>query len=109
MELEEYLELDNPNGIRIKGTRINLEVVVRATQEGLTPDQIAQDYSPLTLEQLHAVLAYYHRNRDSVDEYMRRQESEYKKAKRKHEQGERPEVVQRLLRLQADLEGKVST
>src|SRR5437870_3793157 len=99
MQIEEYFEFDNPNGIRVRGTRINIEVVVRETRDGLSPDEIVQDYPSLTLEQVHAALAYYHHNKSSMDEYMERQHQAYLEAKRKHEAGEQPEVVQRLHKL----------
>lgn len=108
MVLEEYLEFDNPNGIRIKGTRVNIEDVVYLVREGMSPGQIRRDLPSLTLEQVHAALTYYYRNRAEVDDYMTRQEAEWEAEKRNHEQGERSEVVNRLLRLKAEKEGKVA-
>ncbi len=108
MQLEEYFEFDNPNGIRIKGTRVNIEIVVYATREGMTPGQVVQNYPTLTLEQVHAALAYYYANRATIDDYIARQEAAYDEAKRRHEAGERPEVVRRLLKLKAERQGKVT-
>lgn len=108
MQLEDYFDFDNPNGIRIKPTRVNLEDVVYAAMRGETPSQIAHSFRSLDLEKVHAALAYYYRNRQEVDEYMKAQEAAYDEAKRQHEQGERPEVVKRLLKLRAEQEGRVS-
>lgn len=45
-----------PEGvIRISGTRVHLETVVRAFQDGASPKEIAQDY-PLTLASVYAVI-----------------------------------------------------
>ena len=107
MQLEDYFEFDNPIGIRIRGTRVNVENVILAAARGYAPGRIVQSYPSLTLEQVHAVLAYYYRNRQQIDDYMARQEAAYDEAKKQHEQGERPEVVQRLLKLRAEREGKV--
>lgn len=101
MQLEDYLDFDNPNGIRIKDVRINIEVIIMAAQVGLTPAEIVQDFPFLSLEQVHAALAYYYRNRAQMDDYIKRQDAAYDEAKRKHESGERPEVVQRLMKSRA--------
>jgi uncharacterized protein (DUF433 family) len=106
MQLEDYFDFDNPNGIRIKPTRVNLENVVYAAMRGETPSQIVRGFPSLTLEKVHATLAYYYRNQQQVDAYMRDQEAAYDEAKRQHEQGERPEIVQRLLKLRAEQEGR---
>ena len=42
----------------IKGTRISVELVMDLLAAGYTPDQIRQQYDHLTLEDIHACLAY---------------------------------------------------
>ena len=56
--------------VRISGTRIPLERVVRAFQAGATPEQIAQDFDVLTIEAVYAVVTYYLHHRDEVDAYL---------------------------------------
>lgn len=59
-----------PEGVlRISGTRVPLDTVVRAFQQGANPEEIAQDY-PLTLAEIYAVLAYYLWHREAVEDYM---------------------------------------
>jgi uncharacterized protein (DUF433 family) len=36
-------------------------------QGGLSPEEIALEYPHLTLAQVHAALAYYHANRDEIE------------------------------------------
>lgn len=98
MQLEDYFDFDNPNGIRIKQTRVNLEDVVYAALEGQTPARIVQSLPSLTLEQVHAALAYYYRNQKQVEEYLKEQEAAYDAAKAQHEEEDRPEIVQQLLK-----------
>ena len=63
-----------PEGVmRVSGTRVPLETVVRAFHLGATPEEIVQDYSTLTLPQVYAVLAYYLANREDVDAYIAEQ------------------------------------
>ena len=42
----------------IRGTRINIAVILDGLAEGLTPEQIMDHYPQLTLDDLHAALAY---------------------------------------------------
>ena len=67
MKIEDYFDFLGPDIIRIKGHRINLEHVVRYYNEGYSPEQIAQEYPGLTLEVIHAVIAYYLHNKSDVD------------------------------------------
>lgn len=60
-----------PEGVvRVSGTRVPLETVVRAFHLGATPEEIVQDYSTVTLPQVYAVLAYYLAHRPEVDAYI---------------------------------------
>ena len=42
----------------IKGTRISVELVMDLLAGGYTPDQIRHQYDQLTLDDIHACLAY---------------------------------------------------
>lgn len=63
--------------IRVAGTRVTLDTVIRAFQQGATPEEIAQDYSAVSLPDIYAVIAYYLRHRSEVDEYLERREREH--------------------------------
>jgi uncharacterized protein (DUF433 family) len=56
--------------VRIANTRIPLERVVGAFLSGMTPEQIAQNFDVLTIEDVYAVISYYLHHRDEVDAYM---------------------------------------
>ena len=78
---------ETENGvIRISGTRVPLERVVRAFHLGATPEQIAQDYDVLTIESVYAVVNYYLHHRSEVDAYLATVEQESEKTRRKIEQ-----------------------
>lgn len=72
MQLEDYLDFQAPDVIRLRGHRIGLEHVVEAYKEGETPEQIAAYYKSLPLDQINAVIAYYLLNRDEVEAYLAR-------------------------------------
>ncbi|MBI4461183.1 MAG: DUF433 domain-containing protein [Acidobacteria bacterium] len=42
----------------IRGTRIMVSVVLDNLAEGLTPEEIVEEYPPLTLEDIRAAISY---------------------------------------------------
>ncbi len=42
----------------VRGTRIYIAIILDSLAEGLTPGQIIEEYSQLTLDDIHAALAY---------------------------------------------------
>ena len=55
---------------RIAGTRVSLDSVIHAFWEGATPEEICQDFPPLSLQQAYETIAYYLKQRDKVDAYL---------------------------------------
>ncbi len=72
MELENYFEFIDADAIRLKGTRVGIETVVREYQEGACPEEIVLRYPTLSLEQVHAAITYYLANREKVEAYLHR-------------------------------------
>jgi uncharacterized protein (DUF433 family) len=56
--------------IRIAGTRVTLDTVIDTFLTGASPEEIAQDFPVLRLDDIYAVLTYYLRHRDEVDSYL---------------------------------------
>jgi uncharacterized protein (DUF433 family) len=61
-------------GVRVGGTRVTLETVVEAFNEGATAEEIAAQYPSLRLGDIYVTIAYYLRHRADVDAYVQRQE-----------------------------------
>ncbi|MBM3144752.1 MAG: DUF433 domain-containing protein [Chloroflexi bacterium] len=53
---------------RIAGTGVTVRRIVGWYKLGLTPEEIAAEIPHLTLAQVHAALAYYHANREEIDQ-----------------------------------------
>lgn len=71
MRLEDYFDFLEPEDIRIKGTRVGIETVLyEYIHRGQTPEQIAERYDALTLEQVYATILYYLRRHDAVSAYL---------------------------------------
>jgi uncharacterized protein (DUF433 family) len=95
-----------PEGVvRIEGTRVPLETVVRAFHLGSTAEEIVQDYSTLTLAQVYAVLAYYLWHREAVDSYIAERTALSEATRAAHESRFDPNGIRaRLLARQAGTE-----
>ncbi len=64
------------NIIRVAGTRVPLERVLRAFLNGSTAEQISQDFEVLKLQDIYAVISYYLQNRAEVDSWLAEIEDE---------------------------------
>ncbi len=65
------LSKDADGVIRIAGTRVTLDTVIDTFMTGASPEEIAQDFPVLQLDDVYAVITYYLRHRGEVETYLR--------------------------------------
>lgn len=68
------LHEDATGALRVGDSRVLLELVVRAFEDGATPEAIVQRYSTLSLSEAYTAVAYYLRHRGEVEAYLVRRE-----------------------------------
>jgi uncharacterized protein (DUF433 family) len=68
------LRADGSGALRVGESRVLLELVIRAFQDGATPEAILSRYPSTTLADIYAVIAYYLRHRDDVESYLAERE-----------------------------------
>lgn len=56
--------------LRIGDTRVSLDSVIIAFNQGAAPEQIVYDYDTLTLAEVYAAISYYLQHRETVDDYL---------------------------------------
>ena len=61
---------DEDGVFRVGGTRVRLDTVVTAYQNGGTPEAIHDKYPSLGLADIYAVLAYYLQHRTEIETYL---------------------------------------
>jgi uncharacterized protein (DUF433 family) len=71
MKLEKYFEFISNESIRVAGTRVGIETILRDYKQGASPEEIVLRYPTLSLEQVHATITYYLANQDKVDAYLK--------------------------------------
>jgi uncharacterized protein (DUF433 family) len=93
------LHTDPGGTIRIGRTRVPLETVVHAFNDGASAEEIAFRFSTLELADIYATITYYLRHPRAVEEYLQSQEARAKEARRTIEshQPDRRSLRERLL------------
>jgi uncharacterized protein (DUF433 family) len=97
---------DGQGGLRVSGTRVLLERIIHAFEDGATPEGIVQRYDTLQLPDVYAVLTWYLRNKAEVEDYLRRRAEEAETIRRTIEakQPDRAGLRTRLLARRAQKE-----
>jgi uncharacterized protein (DUF433 family) len=79
------LRTDDHGVIRVGKTRVPLDTVIYAFDEGASPEEIVMSYPTLKLDEVYAVVSYYLHNRTEVDAYVRQRKSKAVRIKRQNE------------------------
>jgi uncharacterized protein (DUF433 family) len=89
----------DPQGvIRVGGTRVTLDTIVEVYEAGSRPEEIARHYPSVDLADVFAVITYYLRHREEVQEYLARRREHAAAVRRENEAGrDRENLRQRLL------------
>ena len=64
------LTKDTYGVFRVGGTRVTLDLVVRAFNRGATPEEIVQKYDSLLLPDVYQVIGYYLKHADELAGYL---------------------------------------
>lgn len=67
------LKTDAGGVVRVGATRVTLDTVIEAFCEGLTAEEIVQQYPVLELADVYAAISYYLRHRMQVEAYLEEQ------------------------------------
>jgi uncharacterized protein (DUF433 family) len=93
------LRIDASGALRVGDTRVLLELVIRAFQDGATPEAIVQRYSSLSLGDVYSVVGYYLHHREEVGAYLTQRERKAEEVRQRIEsqQGDLSEIRARLI------------
>ena len=69
---------------RIAGTGVTVRRIVGWYKLGLSPEEIAEEIGHLTLAQVYAALAYYHANRDEIEQDMAQEDEAAEQLEQSH-------------------------
>jgi uncharacterized protein (DUF433 family) len=68
------LKEDQSGAIRIGRSRVLLELVIHAFQDGASPESIVQRYPTLSLSDTYSTIGYYLRHQEEIQHYLQHRE-----------------------------------
>lgn len=77
------LREEETGAIRVGDSRVLLELVIQAFQDGASPESIVQAYSTLSLSDVYLIVAYYLRHPEAIDAYIERREQQAESVRQK--------------------------
>lgn len=95
------LWVDEHGDVRVGNSRVLLDVILGDYQNGQTAEEIADGYDTITLADVHGVLAYYHRHKEEVDEYLRARDERAEELRRQIQAANGPKLASLKARIDA--------
>lgn len=98
------LRRDASGALRVGRSRVLVELVLRAFQDGATPEAIAQRYPTAGLAEIYSVIAHYLRHREQMEAYLAERELRAREVRQSIEehQGDLADLRHRLLARRRD-------
>ena len=72
---KDYVRIDNHGVMRVGKSRVMLDSVVAAFEQGHSAETIQQQYPVLSLEEVYGAIAWYLGHHDEVARYLERQDA----------------------------------
>lgn len=92
------LVIDQEGRARVSGTRVTLDTVVEAFEQGATPEEIAREYPTLPRADVYTVIGYYLHHQEAVKAYLQAQDDAADRGRQETEaQSDLAGLKQRLL------------
>jgi uncharacterized protein (DUF433 family) len=91
------LYTDKDGVIRIKGTRVVLDVVIEEHLDGVMPEEIVRRFPTLRVSDVYLLIAYYLRHRNEVDTYLAEREQAAEELRQKVEADFPPDGIRERL------------
>ena len=79
------LEMNADGVIRVGGTRVTLDTVIAAFDEGATAEEIAQQYPSLNLADVYSVIGYYLHHSSEIEAYLRQRQQQSEIVRKQNE------------------------
>jgi uncharacterized protein (DUF433 family) len=72
--------------ILVSKTRVTLDTIVGAFNDGATAEEIAYQYPSVPLADIYSIIGYYLRQKKQVDMYLKRREKQAKEIRKLNEE-----------------------
>jgi uncharacterized protein (DUF433 family) len=82
-ESNPYMTLDEHGVRRVAKTRISIDSVVLAFQQGDSAEEIQRNFPSLSLEQVYGTITYYLADQKEVETYLQQQRARWEQSRAK--------------------------
>jgi uncharacterized protein (DUF433 family) len=93
LDIVGYIREDEHGVKRVGKTRVMLDSIVAASHQGHSAETMVQQYPALALEEVYGAITYYLANKETVDQYLCRQDAVWQEAREKADQMTSPVVA----------------
>src|SRR5438105_1957665 len=87
---------DEDGAVRVAGSRVTLDSLVHAFDDGATAEQIQDSFPSLTLREIYGTIAYYLEHRAEVGEYLKARHEQAAAVRRSVEERQDPAIKARI-------------
>ena len=91
------LETNKHGVVHVRGSRVTLESIVVAFEQGATAEEIVQQYPTLHLADVYAIIGYYLHHRAEVAAYLGEREARAEVRRQVERRSPQPGIRDRLL------------
>lgn len=77
------LRLEESGAVRVGNSRVLLELVIWAFQDGATPEVIVEQYPTLNLADVYSTVGYYLRHQEAINVYLASRDQQAKAIREK--------------------------
>jgi uncharacterized protein (DUF433 family) len=91
------LKVNTDGVVTVIGTRVTLDTVVAAFNQGATPEEIMFQYPSLQLADVYALISYYLRHQHDVEVYLKQRQQHSKEIRQQNEAKFNPQGVRERL------------
>lgn len=71
LNIRDIFDFISPDAIRIKGTRVGIEIVIERFLDSESPEEIRRHHPHLTPLQIYSLITYYLLNKEVLDAYLK--------------------------------------
>src|SRR5436190_9866978 len=79
------LNIDSDGVVRVSNTRVTLDTIVSAFNEGLSAEEIAQQYPSVPLADVYYVIGYYLKRSSEVEAYLAGRQAKAEQVRKQNE------------------------
>lgn len=80
------IKMNKDGVILVSRTRVTLDTIVGAFNDGATAEEIAYQYPSVPLADIYSVIGYYLRQKKQVDAYLKRREKQAREIRIRNEE-----------------------